>query len=176
MERLELGCGEEKKFEDSIGVDIVDLSEEYGEDFVQHDLEETPYPFESEKFDEIYLHQLLEHIENRGALLAELERILKPGGKIEIDVPYYTAPSAHGDVTHVKGGFSYEFHVRFTEKDLALKPHRKKLIFSKRKKMFWNYLVEPLANQAPFFFEWSPLNVIFKPSALRVHLKKEEQQ
>ena len=51
-------------------------------------------------FDEIYLDNCLEHLNDVIAVIEELFRILKPGGKVKIIVPYFRSLWAFGDITH----------------------------------------------------------------------------
>ena len=46
------------------------------------------YPFEDETFDIIMLRCLLEHVDDPKVILKEVTRVLKPNGKIEIEVPF----------------------------------------------------------------------------------------
>lgn len=54
-----------------------------------HDLRHTPYPYESDSADKIYLGDVIEHMTKFDApkVLAEINRILKPGGTFEISCP-----------------------------------------------------------------------------------------
>ena len=52
------------------------------------DLEKFPYPIKSGTADEVYLMAVLEHIFYPEAALEEAFRILKPGGKIIIEMPF----------------------------------------------------------------------------------------
>jgi SAM-dependent methyltransferase len=48
-----------------------------------------PLPFPSEKFDTIILSDVLEHIAKPDDLWREMYRILKPGGKLILNVPFF---------------------------------------------------------------------------------------
>ena len=88
---LIIGCGHHKfrsiinnqVWEDPTTLDRNELIEP---DIV-HDLEELPYPFEDNTFDEIHAYEVLEHIGQQGdyktffAQFMEFYRILKPNGK-----------------------------------------------------------------------------------------------
>jgi SAM-dependent methyltransferase len=52
------------------------------------DLNAAPLPFHEASFDTILLSDVLEHIAEPNQLLAELRRILTPGGKLLIGVPF----------------------------------------------------------------------------------------
>lgn len=73
---------------------------------VVHDLEDLPYPFEDETFDEIHAYEVLEHTGNQGdwifffAQFSELHRILKPDGLIFGTVPAWNSVWAFGDPSH----------------------------------------------------------------------------
>lgn len=95
MPSLDIGCGANKQA-GCIGLDIAPLP---GVDVV-HDLDKYPYPFEDNTFDTIYCYSVLEHVDRVMQTMAELHRILKPGGKIEIGLPHYSHPKTYGDPTH----------------------------------------------------------------------------
>lgn len=48
-----------------------------------------PLPFEDKSFDTIVISEVLEHIANPEVIWKEMERILKPGGKILLSVPFF---------------------------------------------------------------------------------------
>ncbi|MFL5930472.1 MAG: class I SAM-dependent methyltransferase [Gaiellaceae bacterium] len=52
---------------------------------VRADLTELPFPAES--FDAVVLGEVLEHVEDDGAALAEVHRVLRPGGALALSVP-----------------------------------------------------------------------------------------
>lgn len=65
---------------------ILNFSPESAPDIV-HDLEQ-PLPVDSSSYDGVLLINVLEHIFNYQQLLAESARVLKPGGKIVVVVPF----------------------------------------------------------------------------------------
>ncbi|MBL7960806.1 class I SAM-dependent methyltransferase [bacterium] len=46
-------------------------------------------PFDDKSFDTILLTDVLEHIQNPGLLMSELSRLLKPGAKLLVMVPFF---------------------------------------------------------------------------------------
>lgn len=96
MKTLDVGCGR-AKVKGAIGVDHVKLS---GVDVV-YDLNDFPWPFEDESFDEIYMNDVLEHLNDTIKVMEEVCRILKPGGKLHIRVVYWNHRYAFSDPTHV---------------------------------------------------------------------------
>lgn len=95
MKILDLGCGS-RKTPTATGVDIDPKSQAD----VIHDLNVFPYPFEDNTFDEVVTNHVLEHLDDTLAVLNELHRITKNGGKIKLRVPHYTGVSAWGDLSH----------------------------------------------------------------------------
>jgi SAM-dependent methyltransferase len=156
---LDMGCGKSKR-PGSVGVDLVPLP---GVDVVC-DLTRTPYPFASDRFDEIRCRHILEHFDNLIAVLEEIHRICKPGAKIYITVPHFTSAGAFADPTHKRffGFWTFEFFIDDVEESRAwisnwytsarFSIERKKLNFQKRK-YFWNHLMEPFANRFPNLYE-----------------------
>jgi ubiquinone/menaquinone biosynthesis C-methylase UbiE len=49
----------------------------------------TSIPVEAERFDRIICNQVLEHVPSPGAVLAELHRVLKPGGELWASAPLF---------------------------------------------------------------------------------------
>jgi SAM-dependent methyltransferase len=64
------------------------------------DAERDPIPFGDESIANIYAIHFLEHISNPVDMLREFQRVLEPGGHLNIGLPYYTSQSAHSDLDH----------------------------------------------------------------------------
>lgn len=94
MIRVDLGCGL-NKLPGSIGVDHLPLA---GVDVVA-DLE-SPLPFDDSSIDEVYALHVLEHVDAPLRLVAEIHRVLRPGGDLVAEVPHHSNPYAHSDPTH----------------------------------------------------------------------------
>lgn len=94
---LDVGCGPKKR-PGFIGVDICACP---GVDVIC-DLEAGTLPFAAESFDVVYAKHVFEHIHNFDALLAEISRILKPGGRLLVSVPYAGDLRAFQDPSHVR--------------------------------------------------------------------------
>ena len=102
---LDLGCGEKKK-NGWIGLDIRELP---GVDIV-HDIEETPWPLPDNSCRLIQMSHLWEHIKPFGrvsgeeprtfAVMAEMWRVLAPGGQVWITLPYGWSHGFVQDPTH----------------------------------------------------------------------------
>lgn len=54
-----------------------------------------PLPFADARFDTIILSDVLEHIAEPAALWLEMTRVLAPGGKVIMNVPFYYSVHAH---------------------------------------------------------------------------------
>lgn len=73
---------------------------------VVHDLNNLPYPFMDNVFDEIHAYEVLEHCGSQGDWrfffdqFAEFHRILKPGGWFCATVPMWDSMWAWGDPGH----------------------------------------------------------------------------
>ena len=94
--KLDVGCGD-AKVEGAIGLDCVGLP---GVDVV-HDLNQYPWPFENDSFDEIYLNEVIEHLPNTIKVMEEIYRICKPTGKVHIRVVYWNHMHSISDPQHV---------------------------------------------------------------------------
>lgn len=99
---LDVGCGEgnvselyiKKKNNIVFGIEISEtagiLAKERGVKVIKWDLNDTPYPFESGTFEVVTITDVLEHVINPINLLTEARRILRPEGKIIVQVPNFS--------------------------------------------------------------------------------------
>ena len=95
--KLDLACGNSKK-EGFLGVDIAKLPTV---DKVCN-LKKFPWPWKKESVEEIFSSHFFEHLkgQERIKFMEEAHRILKPGSKMTIVVPYYASMRAIQDPTH----------------------------------------------------------------------------
>ena len=92
---LDLGCGKKKR-PGAIGVDY---SDQHNADIV-HNLNVFPYPLQDGEFDEIYLDNVLEHLDDPMRVMEEVHRVCKPEGQVKVIVPYFRSVWAFIDPTH----------------------------------------------------------------------------
>jgi SAM-dependent methyltransferase len=113
MSELLIGCGNSRnkklRFGDEGWADLttIDHDPNCGADVV-HDLEQYPWPFEDNSFDECHAYCVLEHLGRQGdyksffATFAEIYRILKPGGILGAFCPSWQSEWAWGDPSHTR--------------------------------------------------------------------------
>lgn len=99
---LDVGCGS-AKYPGAIGLDI---SPDTDADCV-HDLDAFPYPFEDSSFDQVLMQDVLEHVAEPIKVIGELQRICRPGARIQLRTPHFSSMLAYSDPTH-KHYFSAE--------------------------------------------------------------------
>ena len=95
MKKLDIGCGL-RKHVDSIGIDKNPRSQA---DII-HDLDQFPYPFADNEFDEVICDNVLEHLDDVIRVMEEIHRIVKPGGIVTVIVPFFAHRNAFNDPTH----------------------------------------------------------------------------
>ena len=106
---LDVGCGKETFRPGVDGFDIVDCGQKY-----IGDIEKT-WPIPDNTYDFIHAWNIFEHLRNKLFVMNEAQRVLKPGGIIEILVPDIAKKIdlAVADPTHVsfwvKGTFNDYF-------------------------------------------------------------------
>lgn len=93
--KLHIGCGNEI-LDGWVNHDLVLLP---GVDVV-HDLTAFPWPFESDRFTEIRMFHVLEHLPDTIRTMEELHRVAAPGGRLVVRVPYWNSPDFGTDPTH----------------------------------------------------------------------------
>ncbi|MSR77796.1 MAG: class I SAM-dependent methyltransferase [Candidatus Omnitrophica bacterium] len=98
---LDVGCSR-NKVSGAIGIDIDPNSQA---DII-HDLNQYPYPIESNSFETIMAQHIIEHVNDPVQFMKELYRILKPGGKITFETPHFSSRVAYSEPQH-KFFFSY---------------------------------------------------------------------
>ena len=93
---LELGCGNSKRLENSIGVDILD-----GPNVdVCGDVFEVLSCFPDQSIDMITSNHFIEHIDNIDELVVLAGKVMKKGGVMDITAPHFSNPYYYSDPTH----------------------------------------------------------------------------
>lgn len=170
---LDIGAGDRPVHEEAY---TVDRSEEYDPDMV-HDMKNPEIPLNElyhGHFDLVVLRDVVEHLPLEpgylDALMQELERLTPAYGKVYIRVPHFSGAEAAGDWQHSRNGFSAsEFHLNYIDSRFSVE--ERKIRFAKRKLLPWNYVLEPIANKFPWFYEHTPLKV-FPAKNVEFLLKK----
>ena len=98
---LHIGCGPTSKRGD-VGIDILPGP---AVDIV-HDLNDVPWPVAADSFDAVICEDVLEHLRDIPAIMAEIYRVSADGAVIEIKVPSGTSSDVFIDPTHLRG-FSF---------------------------------------------------------------------
>jgi len=70
---------------------------------VVHDLNQHPWPWASGSVEEIKIYDVLEHLNDFIGAMEEISRILVPGGRCHVSVPYWNSWCVSADPTHQRG-------------------------------------------------------------------------
>jgi SAM-dependent methyltransferase len=176
--KLNVGCGADIR----AGYVNLDTAELPGVDVI-HDLSDLPLPFEAEEFDEVLCLNILEHVD-LVPVMAELHRVLAPGGRLIVSCPHFTSRAAFLDPTHRKA-FSvgtFWFFVRggrHAERDyyfpFAFDRMESSIRFRRHPLLPWNYLLDWMINVSPYFqayFEETGLSRMFPAMNVEAVLQK----
>jgi len=112
--KLNLGAGKDIRSE-YVNHDIANID---GIDVV-HNLNDLPWPWEKDSFEEIVAMDVLEHLDEFLPIMEELHRILRPDGIIRIKVPYWNSVFCHIDPTHKQLFHEMTFHFLDPSKELC---------------------------------------------------------
>lgn len=93
---LELGCGEARKWPRAISID---RRESPAVDVVG-DVFEVLAEIPDRAVAGVYSSHFMEHVDDLGALLREVVRVLRVGGRLEVVVPHFSNPYFYSDPTH----------------------------------------------------------------------------
>ncbi len=92
---LHIGCGA-SKLSGSIGMDVL----AFPPVDIVHDLDSIPWPVEDSSMDIVYAHSVVEHLTDIVSFMDEVWRVLKPGGRLIMAVPYFRSIDSFTDITH----------------------------------------------------------------------------
>jgi ubiquinone/menaquinone biosynthesis C-methylase UbiE len=71
-----------------------------GVDIVHEIKSRTHLPFKSNVFDNVYLLDVVEHVQDIAWLLSEVHRVATPNAQVDIQYPHFSGRNAYGDVMH----------------------------------------------------------------------------
>lgn len=111
--KLNLGCSD-RHIDGYVNVDIVPPADKIC------DLSQI-WPWDDNSVDSILAHDIIEHLPDKIRTMNEIWRVLKPGGRIDIDIPTTDGRGAFQDPTHVSYWNRNSFYY-YTDKD----PHRER--------------------------------------------------
>lgn len=103
--KLDVGCGERKRSPGYIGVDQLALP---GVDIVG-DVHEVLSSIPDGTVAEVYCSHFLEHIDDLDGMLAQMCRVLRTDGHLEVVVPHFSNPYFASDPTHRRAFGLYTF-------------------------------------------------------------------
>lgn len=146
-------------------------------------------PFRDDTFDVVLAKDVIEHVDDAVAALAELHRVLRPGGLLLISTVHFTSRDLYVDPTHQRG-FSvrtFDFVVpgqrdvdrtyyspnSFSAVETAVIQFHAKM--GDGRFLLWDWVVEPLVNLSPKvqdLYEMTVASRIFPAANVLVALRK----
>ncbi len=90
---LDIGCGRKPykslfQVDSYLGLDIENPGHSHEQEDIDVFYDGQRFPFEDSSFDSALCNQVLEHVFNPEEFVAEIHRVLKPGGKLLLTVPF----------------------------------------------------------------------------------------
>ncbi len=102
---LELGCGPSRRHPEAVTVDALDFE---AVDVVG-DVYDVLALIPDGAVDAVHSYHFLEHVGALDRIVAEIARILRPGGILHAVVPHFSNPYFHSDYTHRQAFGLYSF-------------------------------------------------------------------
>jgi len=149
-QRLNLGCGNDVK----IGYVNLDIVKNDGVDVV-HNLNEFPWPFSDNYFDEVYASHVLEHTDDLKNIMTEIKRICKNGARVVIRVPHFSCGVSYRDPTHKRlfSFFTFDYFEKSKYELPEFKVIKKRLNFTRQAFTLLNNFLNPIFNLNPSLYE-----------------------
>jgi hypothetical protein len=149
--KLNLGCGN-KHIPDAVNLDVTaDTSPD-----VVHDLNQRPWPFPDNSFEEVSASDVIEHLDDVIGSMEEIHRICQDKAVVKITVPHFSSGNAFTDPTHRHYFSFYSFHYVTGEHDFSFYTRcrfRRKSIRMIFYPTLVNKLIWRLANKWPQAYE-----------------------
>jgi ubiquinone/menaquinone biosynthesis C-methylase UbiE len=154
------------------GVDVseglVKLANDYGVKAVLHDFAKGPLPYPDKTFDAVFFGETIEHLVDTDQMMFELNRVLKPGGKLVLTFPNIRtllslAMMAFFDLPPMYSARYHSFHFRdFTLKTIkiVLRNHGFRYEKAVGSAFFLPKIGEFFSGLATFFPSWAHTVVV----------------
>lgn len=104
LQVLDVGCGRDK-LPGAIGIDANPRSDA---DII-HDLDQTPWPIESDSVGHVRAQDVLEHVTDFFGVMAEIHRVCVDGATVDVRMPFMSSLNFATDPTHRRAGTSGTF-------------------------------------------------------------------
>ena len=150
---LDFGCGSKPY------VDMFDTNSYTGLDFetevsadnellaADYFYDGKTFPFEDNKFDSVFSSEVLEHVFNPDEILAEINRVMKPGGTVLLTCPFYWPEHEQP--------YDYARYTSFAIKHLFEK-HGFEIVDYEKTGSYWDCLLQSLVLYMNFFIPHRP--------------------
>lgn len=148
--KINLGCGKKIK-EGYLNIDFIKAE---GVDMVC-DLNQYPWPFQDNTFDEVYASHFLEHLLDFKKTMEEIRRICRNKAKVTIRAPHFSCGVSFRDPTHQHffSYFTFDYFVKMEYGLPKFKIVKRSLNFTREAFPFLNKFVNPVLNFNPAIYE-----------------------
>lgn len=167
--KLNLGCGNNYLE----GWTNLDVSKEVKADFY-HNLNNFPWPFKDNSFNEIFMDNVLEHLPDTISVMEEIHRVCKKNAIVDIIVPLAPTMFAFRDPTHVSF-FTFRSMDYFTDDNTLNFYSNARFKIIERKIRFHHKLrfLNPLINIHPSFTKFTSefFSQLFPPAFIEFKLE-----
>ena len=148
---IELGCGNRKRHHNAIGIDIL----AYEDVDIVGDIHSALVQFPEQSVESAYAYHCFEHLNNLGAVMEQLARVIKPKGHLTVEVPHFSNPYYFSDYTHCQPFGLYTFSYLANEslfrrrcptyqRHIHFELQRVKLVFKSPRPFYGRYAIKKI--------------------------------
>lgn len=172
---LDVGCGQKPyktlfKYDSYIGMDVEQSGHSHQYEEIDIFYDGKTFPFDDNSFDCVITSQVFEHVFTPDLFIKEIYRVLKPGGKLLLTVPFVW--DEHEQPYDYARYSSFGLAYILKENDIIINKHIKTLPDIRVLIQLWNTYIFKLTYKNKWIYRFSRVLVILPFNIIGIILNK----